>query len=161
MGRFSTGGQGGGQLHTPRTPRQPPARKIPQRRNKSEAAPTYPTRGNVGTCLKIERKQQKNKEKKIVGFFIAPLTLKLLGKLRDGELAGKLGVKSIPLPWTLCLSAHYNREGLKKLFYLSAKIPLYNLKGLRLEASFTCSILPELKNPATIQKTAGLGGGGK
>lgn len=71
----------------------------------------------MGFCLKIERKQQKkNKKRKIkknkkikkkVGFFfIAPLTPKLLGKLRDGELAGKLGVKSIPSPWTLRLSAN-------------------------------------------------------
>jgi len=62
-GRFSTGGQGG-QLHTPRTHRQPPAREIPERRNKSEAAPTYPTRGNVGFFLKIERKTKQNKKKK-------------------------------------------------------------------------------------------------
>lgn len=50
------------------------------------------------------------------------------------------------------------REGLKKLFYLSAKISLYNLKGLGLEAAFTCSILPRLKNLAAIRRTAGLGG---
>lgn len=97
VGRFSTGGQGGGQLHTPRTPRQPPAREIPQWRNKSEAAPTYPTRGNVGFCLKIERKQQKKGKKKIVGFFYSPAHPQAVGKAEGWGAGWKMGGEIHPL----------------------------------------------------------------
>ena len=129
-GRFSTGGQGG-QLHTPRTHRQPPAREIPERRNKSEAAPTYPTRGNVGFFLKIERKTKQNKKKKNknkkkgnVGCFCwflfffseAQLTPKPPAEPRDGELAGKSGLKSIPSPRTLRLSANCTPGGTENFF---------------------------------------------
>lgn len=94
-----------------------------------------------------------------MGFFYSPAHPRGVGKAEGWGAGWKTGGEIHPLaldPPPLGKS-HAVRD-LKKLFYLSAKISLYNLKGLRLEAAFTCSILPRLKNPAAIRRTAGLGG---
>lgn len=127
--------------------------------NKSEAAPTYPTRGNAGFCLKIEKKPTKKEEKLkemwFVGLFSgAQPGPALPAKPRDGELAGKSGWKSIPA----ASRQMARREAPKTFLPLRWKYHFSNLNGLGLEAAAARSILPGLEKKIVIinpRRTAG------
>lgn len=66
-------------------------------------------------------------------------------------------MKSIPSPRTLRLSANCTPGGTKNFFTSPLKYHFIISKGLGLEAAIARSILPGLKNPADVRRTAGPG----